>query len=99
MSSQDDEVRDSLSRDGDDGAIPRHTIFYFYGGDIAGIERAALAEQFSVRPTLESEGLILEKTMSVDAVSFASVAEKMEAWATRFGAEYDGWECALMAGG
>jgi hypothetical protein len=99
MSDHDDDIRRALSEHGDDGKTPRHTLFYFYGGDAAGIEQTARRHQFAVRQMLEDEGLILEKTIAVDEAIFASVAEKMQALATQFGAGYDGWECELIAGG
>ena len=74
-------------------------MFYFYGGDIAALERTARAEDFSAQRMSEHDGLILEKTLSVDEASFAPVAALLESWAIQFRAEYDGWECELICGG
>jgi len=98
MSDLDAEVRTALLKEGDDGKIPRETTFYFYGGDIAGIEGVATEEKYAVRLMKENHGLILTKIVAVDEFNFFPVAEKMEAWAQRFGSDYDGWECEVMAG-
>jgi len=89
-------IREALGREGDDGTAARHAIFYFYGGDLAGLEKAALAQNFFTRPAKTTEGLILEKTIAVDAASFAPIEEQMEAWSEAFATEYDGWECAVV---
>ncbi len=97
MTSADDEIRDQLLARGDDGRSPRHTIFYFFEGDIDLLEEVARASGFSVSRMTGSRGLILEKTLAVDGASFAPTATLMERWAEQFGSDYDGWECELVA--
>ena len=97
MANQDEEVRRQLLSHGDDGKAARHTLFFFYDGDIKGLEKAALSNGFAVKRTSESTGLIIEKTLPVDELSFAPVSAKMEKWAEEFGCEYDGWECELLS--
>jgi hypothetical protein len=99
MSADDDEVRQALLAQGDDGRIARHTLFYFYGGDLAGLEHAARLGGFSASRVTEPDGLVVETIMSVDEASFEPVREIMDRWAIRFDAEYDGWECELQADG
>jgi Regulator of ribonuclease activity B len=89
-------IREALAREGDDGTAARHAIFYFYGGDLAGLEEAALAQNFFTHPAKRKDGLILEKTIAVDAASLAPIEEQMEAWSAAFATEYDGWECAVV---
>ena len=96
MAEADDEVRQQLSAHGDNGSTPRHTLFYFYDGDIDLLDDLALSNGFATRRTIESHGLILEKTTSVDETSFAPIAAMIEEWALRCGADYDGWECELL---
>ena len=96
MSTADDEIRHQLSAHGDDGKIPRHTLFYFYEGDLKALEAVALANNFAARRMVESGGLVIEKTLSVDEDDFQPVSAMMERWAEQFGADYDGWECAVV---
>jgi hypothetical protein len=91
----DDLVRQQLAAHGDDGSAPRHTLFYFYGGELAGLRAAAEAANYFVRPTQAADGLVLEKAMPVDEASFRPVDERMQAWAATFNSEYDGWEAAV----
>jgi hypothetical protein len=98
MTAADDdaEIRRQLLLEGDDGKAPRHTLFYFYGGDIQRLEQAARSNDFVTDRMAEDNGLILEKTLAVDEVSFAPVNAMMKHWAKEFGTEFDGWECAVV---
>jgi hypothetical protein len=96
MSDPNEDIRRQLAAHGDTGQTPRHTLFYFYGGDIEGLEKAALSNGFAVRPTATSPGLILEKTLPVEEDSFDAVDALMNRWAEEFGVEYDGCECAIV---
>ncbi len=89
-------VRAALAEQGDDGSIPRHTLFYFYGGDLRALEDLATAQNYFVRPSQDGSGLIFEKTLAVDPASFESVAAQMQAWAQGCGSDYDGWECGVV---
>ena len=97
MNEQDQEVRDQLQSHGDDGTEPRETSFYFYDGDLARIEFLARQNGFSSRSTAVRTGTIITKTLAVDARSFSPVATLMEQWAEETGADYDGWECAVIS--
>jgi hypothetical protein len=97
MSVEDGKVRDQLSTRGDDGKTPRSVFFYFYNGDLNRLRALAKANGFEVRAANTSPGLVLEKTLAVDEPSFAPVAAMMARWAAETGAEYDGWECAVIA--
>jgi hypothetical protein len=97
LSDPNDAVRHQLAVHGDNGITPRLTLFYFYGGDVAALEKAARSSDFVVRPTATSAGLILEKTLPVDEDSFDAIDALMNRWAEEFGAEYDGWECAVVS--
>jgi hypothetical protein len=98
MSSEDNKVREQLSAHGDGGRAPRDTSFYFYNGDLGRLKGLARANGFKVRAAETSPGLVLEKTLAVDELSFAPVAAMMARWAAETGAEYDGWECAVIRG-
>lgn len=88
-------IREVLAEHGDDGTRARHTLLYLYGGDQAGLRVAARASGYTVSLIEETNGSVLETTTSVDAASFEPVRLQMEAWATQFGATFDGWECAV----
>lgn len=88
-------VRAALAEQGDSGATPRHTLFYFYGdGDHGDLNEVARRAGFLTRGADDST--ILETTMAVDEASFAPVSAMMQAWAAAFQLDYDGWECAVV---
>jgi hypothetical protein len=89
-------VRASLAEYGDDGHLPRHTLFYFYGGNFSGLGTAASAAGYKIRPTAKNDGVILETTISVDEASFNIHLARIEAWVEEFECEYDGWECEMV---
>ena len=93
---RDAEIRRVLASHGDDGRKPRHTVFYFYGGDFQGLGKTASVAGYGVRPTAKQDGVVLETTTAVDERSIESHAKRMEDWAGTFGAEYDGWECQMV---
>lgn len=93
---KDNAVRESLAERGDDGRTPRHTLFYLYGGDLEGMAEAAGAAGYKVGPTVNNDGLVLETTTAVDRASFEPHQRRMIEWVSRFGTEYDGWECAIV---
>jgi hypothetical protein len=93
---RDAEIRQVLASGGDDGRKPRHTLFYFYGGDFRGLGNRARAAGYDVRPTVNEDGVVLETTTAVDERSFESHKKRMEDWAEEFRSEYDGWECQVV---
>jgi len=92
----DEKVRSALADLGDSGQTPRHTLFYFYHGNLDQLAAAAIRAGYKVGPTINNDGLVLETTIAVDEQSFAPRAQQMRAWADEFGSEYDGWECKLV---
>jgi len=93
---RDADVRRALAEYGDDGKVPRHTLFYFYGGRIDDLRNVAVAAGYETRPTVAQDGLVLEATLAVDAENFAAQSQRMQAWGDEFGSEYDGWECKVV---
>jgi hypothetical protein len=89
-----DPVLDALRAEGDSGHIPRNSIFYFYGGDLAGLENTAIAAGYLVGGI--EDGIMLQKVQSVDEEAFAPIHLQMSAWANTFSSDYDGWECELV---
>jgi regulator of RNase E activity RraB len=89
-------VRRVLAERGDDGQVPRHTLFYFYGGRIEELRNAAVRAGYKVSPTAAQDGLVLETTIAVDAESFEAQSQQMQAWADEFDSDYDGWECKMV---
>ena len=89
-------VRAALSSRGDSGQAPRHTLFFFYGGDLKGLRAAATAAGYRSGATVGRRGVVLETETAVDELSFAVHSKQMDAWANEFGSDYDGWECQVM---
>jgi len=89
-------VRSVLTERGDSGRAPRHTLFFFYDGDLKGLSRAAKAAGYQVSPTAGRDGLVLETMTAVDEDSFAVHARRMDEWAETYDCEFDGWECQLL---
>ena len=93
---RDAEVRRVLAEHGDDGQVPRHTLFYFYGGRVDELRSVAVGAGYKVSPTATKDGLVLETTIPVDAASFEAQSQQMQAWGDEFDSDYDGWECAVV---
>ncbi len=89
-------IRVELAEYGDDGCLPRHTLFYIYGGDFTGLSITASEAGYQIRPTVNNDGVVIETTILVDEVSFKAHSVRMESWAEEFGCEYDGWECEVV---
>ena len=58
-SSPDAEVRRLLAERGDSGETPRHTLFYFYNGDVERLRKAAIRAGYQVHPTVAKPGWCL----------------------------------------
>jgi hypothetical protein len=97
---RDAKVRAVLAERGDDGHLPRHTLFYFYEGDCEGLSAAASAAGYEARPSAAGPtfgaGVVLETPTAVDDETFERLSEQMQAWAEEFGCTYDGWEFQLV---
>ena len=89
-------VRRVLAERGDDGQVPRHTLFYFYGGRLDELRKAAVGAVYKVSPTAAKDGLMLETTIPVDAETFEAQSQQMQAWGDEFDSDYDGWECKVV---
>jgi hypothetical protein len=96
MSNLDEEVRSALADRGDNGQTPRHTLFFFYCGNLEGLAAVATKAGYEVQPTANREGVMLETTIAVDEDSFEPYTQQMQEWADEFGCEYDGWECKVV---
>lgn len=92
----DAKVRAALTERGDDGRTPRHTLFFFYGGDLQQLAKAASGAGYLVRPTNRHDGVVIETVTAVDEQNFRKHARQMEAWTEEFGCDCDGWECQLV---
>ncbi|MDB5439961.1 MAG: hypothetical protein JWM33_2388 [Caulobacteraceae bacterium] len=90
---QDERVRQSLAKHGDDGTKPRMVEFFFYGGDHAALRAAAKQQGFQTREAEgDRTGVILSRQTAVDSKTLAVLNGQFISWSNRFGAEYDGWE-------
>ena len=84
---------------GEDLSDERHVIHYFYEGDVEGLSKALSEDGFEVRPTATEPGVVAEKHDVTDRAWSESEMKKMCDLANRFGAEYDGWEAAMVRQG
>ena len=98
---------EQLNQHGDDLSAVRHTLVFFCraDGDQRDGERvfSPLAERLIAAGwsiyTLHADGVSGEAQKRVDPVSINQISADMEALASEFGVEYDGWECAIVSGG
>ncbi len=89
-------VRSALADRGDNGQTPRHTLFFFYRGNLEGLAAVATKAGYEVQPTANREGVVLETTIAVDEDSFEPYTQQMQEWADEFGCDYDGRECKVV---
>ena len=84
---------------GEDLSDERHVIHYFYDGDVAGLSKALADEGYEVRETATEPGVVAENHAVTDRNWSEAEMKKMCDLANRFGAEYDGWEAAMVRQG
>lgn len=87
---------------GDDLSQPRHTLLFFYqpkdGARAAFSVVAAAAAEQSLSVTREdAEAVIMEGHLHVDPASIETLVDWAIDLASRANAEFDGWECAVVA--
>lgn len=89
---------------GDPLTAPRHTLafFYLFKGDKRSAEltlnpmaQRLIASGWSV-VDLRADALIVEADRAVDAANLDVMIGEMEALASEFGVDFDGWECAVL---
>lgn len=92
-------VISNLEKNGDDGATPRKTDFWFYGARSA-LERVAAELEpwgYSIDHWLDDpEGVVLTSQTAVDFGTFREVTPVLVAAAERQGVTYDGWETVVV---
>jgi hypothetical protein len=102
----DQAILDELRKRGDTLTAPRHTLAYFYL--FADDQRSA---ELTLNPMaqrllssgwaivdLRADALIVEGQRAVDPTNLNAMIDEMEALASEFGVEFDGWECAIVGG-
>ncbi len=92
----DEKVRALLSERGDSSSVPRPVSFFFYGGNHAELQAAAIRAGYVAGPTANNDGVVLETVTAVDQDNFPKHTSRMERWAEEFSCEYDGWECQVI---
>ncbi len=73
----------------------RHTIHYFYNGDHVGLGKALSDLGYSMRPTVNNDGVIAEAIEVTDQVWRVKTLTAPSVLANDYGSEYDGWEAAM----
>jgi hypothetical protein len=77
----------------------RHTIHYFYDGDHVALGDALRELGFTVRPTVDNDGVVAERVDVTDEKWRVETLTALSDLANRFDSEYDGWEAAMMRQG
>lgn len=101
----DQAILDELRKRGDTLMSPRHTLAYFYlfPDDQRSAEltlnpmaQRLIASGWAV-VDLRADALIVEAQRAVDPTNLNAIIDEMEALASAFGVEFDGWECAIVS--
>ncbi len=98
----DQALLDRIVEMGDDLSQPRHTLLFFYqpkdGGSAAfGMVAAAAIERSLAVTRQDDEAVIMEGQLHVDPASIKSLVDWAMDLAERANANFDGWECAVVA--
>ncbi len=92
-------VISNLEKNGDDGATPRKTDFWFYGDKAAldGVVADLTPWGYAVDHWLEDpKGVVLTSETAVDVSAFLDVTPVLVATADKYGVTYDGWETFVV---
>ena len=84
---------------GEDLSDLRHTVHYFYDGDHVALGEALRARGFTVRPTVENDGVVAERMDVTDETWRTETLTELSELANQYGSEYDGWEAAMTRQG
>ncbi|QTD56170.1 ribonuclease E inhibitor RraB [Parasphingorhabdus cellanae] len=95
----DESVIKALSKQGDDGSVPRKVEFWFYGAreNMMALRSELLELGCSFERWLEDDsGLVMAKEMRADYQSFAALTPQLISIASKFDVTYDGWETVVV---
>jgi hypothetical protein len=80
---------------GEDMNDVRHVVHYFYGGNLEGLGAALGELGYSVRPTVENDGVVAERHEAIGEEWRTSTLIHLCELADTYDVEYDGWEAAM----
>jgi len=80
---------------GEDFGDVRHVVHYFYGGNFSGLGVALAEIGYTVRPTVNDDGVVAERHEAIgDQWRITTLVHLCEL-ADSYGVEYDGWEASM----
>lgn len=102
LTAADQALLDQLTQAGDDLALPRHTLLFFYQPKIGGrasfdVIAGSATEHGLTISRLDDEALILQGELYVHAAALKPLIDWATDAAANANAEFDGWECAIIA--
>lgn len=80
---------------GEDMNDVRHVVHYFYGGNFNALGSALQELGYSVRPTVNDDGVVAERHEAIGEHWRTTTLSHLCELADSYGAEYDGWEAAM----
>ena len=90
------EVLSMFVEKGEDLSDERHVIHYMYDGNWEAMGASLTELGYQVRPTVNADGLVAERTEVTDAQWAVHTMHQMCEIAAQYGVEYDGWEGAMV---
>lgn len=80
---------------GEDMNDVRHVVHYFYGGNFNALASALQELGYSVRPTVNDDGVVAERHEAIGEHWRTTTLSHLCELADSYGVEYDGWEAAM----
>lgn len=80
---------------GEDFGDTRHVVHYFYGGSFQSLGVALAELGYTVRPTVNDDGIVAERYEPIGEGWRTSTLVQLCELADDHGVEYDGWEASM----
>ncbi len=93
-----DLAKDTLkvfSERGEDMSDVRHVVHYSYGGNFHALGSSLAELGYSVRPTVNSDGIIAERHEAIGDEWRTTTLSHLCELADTYNVEYDGWEASM----
>jgi len=73
----------------------RHVVHYFYGGNFDALGSSLAELGYSVRPTVNSDGIVAERHEAIGEEWRTTTLANLCELADTYNVEYDGWEASM----